>query len=371
MDSTIASWEQQLAAIWDSFDDEAEAPFLAAIDAHLAELPTDSAIVAFEVAASRDSTGHPDLAVPFYRYALDVGLEGERRRRAVIQLASSLRNLGAVDEAVSLLEAESNESSDYLADELTAFLALCLTDVGREREAAGLALSTLAPYLSRYQNSLRTYAREFVGATAEDESDAGSESIIAEATDPESTNAEAANAEATEAGPADAVQADAGLGGAEQDHAEPGDAEQIDAELADEAPVDAEPVDAEPVYPAPDADDYSLEHDGDTSGPSDALDYESADDSPADANADANFADDSSTNEPAKDDSAHDEPANNDSANDDSASNDSPDANSHESEWSESGSSETSDRSDDDGSDRAEEWTEPASGADSVRINRD
>ena len=144
MDSTIASWEQQLAAIWDSFDNEAEAPFLAAIDAHLAELPTGSAIVAYEVAASRDSTGHPDLAVPFYRYALDIGLEGERRRRAVIQLASSLRNLGSADEAVALLEAEHNEDSDYLADELTAFLALCLADVGREREAAGLPVDARA-----------------------------------------------------------------------------------------------------------------------------------------------------------------------------------------------------------------------------------
>jgi len=173
MDSTIASWEQQLAAIWDSFDDEAEAPFLAAIDAHLAELPSGSAIVAFEVAASRDSTGHPDLAIPFYRYALDIGLEGERRRRAVIQLASSLRNLGAVEEAVGMLEAERKDTSDYLADELTAFLALCLADVGREREAAGLALSTLAPYLSRYQHSLRNYAGALVGATAvEDVADA-------------------------------------------------------------------------------------------------------------------------------------------------------------------------------------------------------
>jgi Tetratrico peptide repeat len=50
--------------------------------------------------------GHSDLAVPLYRKALDVGLSGERRRRAVIQLASSLRNVGRPEESVALLRTE-------------------------------------------------------------------------------------------------------------------------------------------------------------------------------------------------------------------------------------------------------------------------
>ena len=266
METTIATWEDQLASIWASIDDVEPNEFLAAIDAHLADLPVGSAIGAFEAAASRDSTGHSDQAVPFYRYALDIGLEGERRRRAVIQLASSLRNLGQIDESLRLLETElalvegtattegttttegtattegdeaivdepiveeavadeapvddaaaepsstdsddSNDSNhsddsddsddsgsepeiedantaeskadetpevsepnadettdappavvdDYLVDELRAFLALCLIDVGREREAAIITLRTLAPHLSRYQRSLANYA---------------------------------------------------------------------------------------------------------------------------------------------------------------------------------------------------------------------
>jgi len=255
METTIATWEDQLASIWASIDDVEPNEFLAAIDAHLADLPVGSAIGAFEAAASRDSTGHSDQAVPFYRYALDIGLEGERRRRAVIQLASSLRNLGQIDESLRLLETElalvegtatiegtattegtatiegtattddneaivdepvvekaaadeapvddaaaepsstdsddSNGSDDsddsvsesesedantaepkadettdaapavvddYLVDELRAFLALCLIDVGREREAAIITLRTLAPHLSRYQRSLANYA---------------------------------------------------------------------------------------------------------------------------------------------------------------------------------------------------------------------
>ena len=123
------------------------------------ELPADSGAAAFERAASLDSTGHPDLAVPLYRRALDLGLDGERRRRAVIQMASSLRNLGQASESVALLSAEREAGSDYLDDAVSAFLALALVDVGREREAVSLALAALAPHLPRYQRSLANYAR--------------------------------------------------------------------------------------------------------------------------------------------------------------------------------------------------------------------
>ena len=109
-----------------------------------------------------DFTGHSGQAVPLYREALAGGLAGMRRRRAVIQLASSLRNIGQADEAVRLLIAEqaSNDpDAAVLADALSAFLALRLADVGREREAVSVALSALAPHLPRYQRSLASYAR--------------------------------------------------------------------------------------------------------------------------------------------------------------------------------------------------------------------
>jgi hypothetical protein len=101
-----ADWERRLAKAWASIDQRGEAEFLALIGRLAAELPPDSAVAAFERAASLDSTGHADLAVPLYRQALDRGLTGERRRRAVIQLASSLRNLGQPQQSVALLRAE-------------------------------------------------------------------------------------------------------------------------------------------------------------------------------------------------------------------------------------------------------------------------
>lgn len=157
-----ATWEQRLAAAWASIDDHTEEDFRALIDSLAAELPADSAVATFERAGSLDSTGHPDRAVPLYRKALDRGLTGERRRRAVIQLASSLRNLGRVDESVSLLTDEMHAGSDHLDDAVRAFLALALTDTGREREAVSLALGALAPHLPRYQRSLANYARALV-----------------------------------------------------------------------------------------------------------------------------------------------------------------------------------------------------------------
>lgn len=152
-------WEQRLAEAWTSIDDSSEDDFLARIDGLAAELPPDSADAVFERAAARDSTGHSDLAVPLYEHALELGLTGERRRRATIQLASSLRNMGRPDESVALLTAELDAGSDHLDDAVRAFLALALVDTGREREAASLALGALAPHLPRYQRSLANYAR--------------------------------------------------------------------------------------------------------------------------------------------------------------------------------------------------------------------
>ncbi len=162
-----ADWEQQVAQAWAAIDQRSEAEFLAVIEQLAAQLPPHSGVGIFERAASLDSTGHSDLAVPLYRHALECGLTGERRRRAVIQLASSLRNLGQPAESVALLTTELDAGSDGLDDAVRAFLALALVDVGREREAASLALAALARHLPRYQRSLANYARLLVAEEPE------------------------------------------------------------------------------------------------------------------------------------------------------------------------------------------------------------
>ncbi|MEV0091647.1 tetratricopeptide repeat protein [Streptomyces sp. NPDC050738] len=154
-----ADWDQRIVDAYASIDSYEEKEFRAIVDRLVAELPDGEPVGIFERAAALDSTGHSDLAVPLYEEALKAGLSGIRRRRAVIQMASSLRNLGRSDESVVLLTAEVHAASDELDDAVRAFLALALTDVGREREAVSLALGALAPHLPRYQRSLGNYAR--------------------------------------------------------------------------------------------------------------------------------------------------------------------------------------------------------------------
>jgi tetratricopeptide (TPR) repeat protein len=155
-------WERRTAALWASFDDYGEAQFVAAVGVLVAELPPQSAIGFFERACAFDSTGQSDLAVPLYDAALKKGLTGERRRRAVIQLSSSLRNIGQPQAAVDLLTAELRLESDALTGAVRATLALALADVGREREAVSVALTALAEYLPRYNRSMAAYARELI-----------------------------------------------------------------------------------------------------------------------------------------------------------------------------------------------------------------
>jgi hypothetical protein len=155
-------WEERVAEAWRRFDEYEPDDFRALIEALAAELPPGSAEADFERACAFDSTGHPDQAVPLYRAALATGLTGERRRRATIQLASSLRNLGSPQESVALLEAERTRGPDPLDDAVEAVLALALTDLGREREAVSLLLGALAPHLPRYQRSMANYARLLV-----------------------------------------------------------------------------------------------------------------------------------------------------------------------------------------------------------------
>jgi len=166
-DARRVDWHDRAARLWDSFDEYTEQGFLDAMDRLAAELPEGSALAAYERGGAYDSTGRTELAIPLYRQALATGLDASRRRQATIQLASSLRALGEVEESVRLLEAEREAASDELDDAVVAFLALALTDAGREREAVSLALTALAGHLPRYARSMTAYAA-MLGAPAAD-----------------------------------------------------------------------------------------------------------------------------------------------------------------------------------------------------------
>ncbi|MVO83955.1 tetratricopeptide repeat protein [Streptomyces sp. p1417] len=162
---TTEEWERRVAAAWadiDAYGDERAEEFRERIGKLADELPPGSAVAPFERACAYDSTGRSDKAVPLYKEALAAGLEGYRRRRTAIQLASSLRNTGRLDEAIALLTPELEAEHDELDDAVRAVLALCLVDAGRGREAVSLAVGALAPHLPRYQRSMANYARLLV-----------------------------------------------------------------------------------------------------------------------------------------------------------------------------------------------------------------
>jgi len=158
-DAPNLEWEARVDNFWANANQLAPEDLRTQMDILAAELPEGHPIAAFERGSAFDSTGHSDKAVPLYQQALADGLDGLRRRRATIQLASSLRNMGNASESVALLTAEKEMPSDELDDAVNAFLALAMASEGQDREALALALQALAKHLPRYQISVGNYAR--------------------------------------------------------------------------------------------------------------------------------------------------------------------------------------------------------------------
>ena len=115
------------------------------------------AVDLYEQGGEHDSAGREEQAIPLYEQALAAGLAGELRARCLLQLGSSLRNVGRVDEAVTLLENARREFPEFRP--LRAFLALALHSAGRDRDALRELLETIADE-GESQRSLRAYAAE-------------------------------------------------------------------------------------------------------------------------------------------------------------------------------------------------------------------
>ena len=158
IDLPTPDWERRLLALWNDLDALGDSEFTQRMKRLVEELSPLDRVALFELGAACDSTGLPSEAVSFYERALAKGLSGLSRRRACIQMASSLRNLGNPARAAEILFAERRAPSDELDQAVAAFLALALVDLGREREAVAVSLGALSTYLPRYNRSLARYA---------------------------------------------------------------------------------------------------------------------------------------------------------------------------------------------------------------------
>ncbi|WP_426480398.1 tetratricopeptide repeat protein [Chryseobacterium sp. R2ACT005] len=152
------NWEAQLQSIWLKLGTISSEEFILQIKNHVELLTDFQAIADFERACAFDSTGHEKEAEPLYRSALDKGLDGLRRRRARIQLASTLRNNGKLEESIHILREEKANYSDELNDAVDSFLALSLSSAGEPKEALSIVLKAISKHLPRYNNSLSRYA---------------------------------------------------------------------------------------------------------------------------------------------------------------------------------------------------------------------
>ena len=156
-----ADWEARVAAVWNGAAGLSDDAVLDAIDELVVERGREDAAALFEAASVRDYLGRESEAEPFYRRALELGLEEARHPQAIIQLASTLRNLGRAEEAVTLLRGWIVRHPDHpLADAGRAFLSLALLSAGHDREAALVALRTLAPTLPQYASTISEYAEQ-------------------------------------------------------------------------------------------------------------------------------------------------------------------------------------------------------------------
>jgi len=153
------AWGQKIDSFYaNEFDESDPRGAIAKMRSLVSELPEGDAAALFELGGVHDALGLETEAIPLYRAAITAGLEGERATRVFIQLASSLRNVGASSEAVSMLESAPPSNGDEAARQ--AFLALALYDEGRYGDALRIALGALIPTLDGYKRALKAYAEE-------------------------------------------------------------------------------------------------------------------------------------------------------------------------------------------------------------------
>lgn len=160
------TWDERIAAFWDRADDERPQRMLDDMRALVEERDADDPDALFEWASVHDFLGREREAVPLYRRALDLGLSGDRLPQAIIQLGSSLRNIGEPAAAVDLLQGA--PTSAITGDARQAFLALALHDCGDHAAALHVALEALAPTLPMYGRAVSRYAAELTESSHRD-----------------------------------------------------------------------------------------------------------------------------------------------------------------------------------------------------------
>lgn len=126
----------------------------------LLELHPNHPLVLFEVGGSYDVMGEEEMAIPYYRRAIEAGLDGNDLQECLICLGSTLRVVGEYEDAVALLEQAVDEFPDRNSGR--AFLALAQYSNGDYDLAVQTLLSLLLetttdPDILAYAETLEYY----------------------------------------------------------------------------------------------------------------------------------------------------------------------------------------------------------------------
>jgi tetratricopeptide (TPR) repeat protein len=116
--------------------EESQAVLLALLE----EYPNDPKVL-FEVGGAFDVMGYEPDAIPYYRQAIEAGLDGVELQECLICLGSSHRNVGDFSEAVEVLE---NAAEQYPENKsIQAFLALAYYSDEQYEEAVRVLMELL------------------------------------------------------------------------------------------------------------------------------------------------------------------------------------------------------------------------------------
>ncbi|MGX5696985.1 tetratricopeptide repeat protein [Agromyces soli] len=154
---TDRALQARLREIFDARDRSHMQPTIEAFLAVLAEHPTDAEVL-YEVGGAYDTAGEEQTAAGYYERAMAAGLDGDARRRCLLQYGSTLRNLGRLDESLGVLERARAEFPE--SDSLKVWHATSLHEAGRHDAAFAIMLELVADRvrsdeLLRYEAALR------------------------------------------------------------------------------------------------------------------------------------------------------------------------------------------------------------------------
>jgi tetratricopeptide (TPR) repeat protein len=122
-----------------------------------------SARAKFELANVYDYLGKEQEAIPLYEKAIQMGLTSEYEAYALLQLGSSLRNVGRVDDAIRILSDAEKRYPELPS--ITMFLGMAMHDSDRHSEALRTVLTAMLRHLKtsdieRYGIGINNYIKD-------------------------------------------------------------------------------------------------------------------------------------------------------------------------------------------------------------------